>query len=83
MLSNYKNFYIPLSTEEEETLRQAQTLAPNTLKRKIKKAALRHATSLINSKNSTDIIDTNTKQVVKEIKESYDANNSFIFRYCR
>lgn len=81
LLSNYKSFYIPLSTEEEETLRHAQKLAPDTLRKKIKRAALRHASNLINSQDSKDVIDINTKNSPKAADARADSLLEQIFKH--
>ena len=82
LLSNYKNFYISLNEEEQEIMDKACKIAPNTLKKKIKKGALRHATNLINTQRTKkDIVDTNAKNSPRAADARADALLEQIFKH--
>lgn len=59
LLDNYKNFYAPLSKEEQKIMQQALKIAPKSLEKKIKRGALRYAMDIVNlqkvDKNTIDI----------------------------
>lgn len=82
LLNNYRNFYIPLNEKEQEVMDKACKIAPNTLKKKIKKGALRHATNLINTQRTKkDIVDTNVKNSPRAADARADALLEQIFKH--
>jgi hypothetical protein len=82
LLNNYRNFYIPLNEEEQEIMGKACKIAPNTLKKKIKNGALRHAANLINTqKTKKDIVDTNAKNSPRAADARADALLEQIFKH--
>lgn len=51
MFDNYLNLYVEFSEADNTIIRQAQKIAPDTLKRKIKKSVVRYADEIINPKD--------------------------------
>jgi hypothetical protein len=82
LLNNYKNFYIPLNQEEQEIMGKAYRIAPNTLKKKIKNGALRHASNLVNTQRTVkNVVDTNAKNSPRAADARADALLEQIFKH--
>lgn len=82
LLNNYKNFYSPLNKEEQKLMQQAMELAPSTLKKKIKRAALRYAADIVNfQKVDKHTIDINKKNSSSAADARADALLQIIFEH--
>jgi hypothetical protein len=82
LLNNYRNFYIPLNEEEQRIIDKACKIAPNTLKKKIKSGALRHAANLVNTQRTTkDIVDPNARNSPRAADARADALLGQIFKH--
>lgn len=82
LLNNYRNFYIDLSKEEQKLMQEALILAPTSLKKKIKRGALRYAIDIVNfQKTDKRDIDINIKNSSKAADVRADALLNQIFKH--
>ena len=81
LLENYKYFNIEIEEKDKVIINQALSIAPNTYKNKVRKAALRYAVNIVESDNLDSTIDENKTNSSKAADKRADNLLETIFKH--